>query len=214
MDPYIPPVSSGSSAGESEGAEEAKRQERQHEKMQAFKQAIERSRVVNEQVARVEQTAVGTQGKMLSGRRILSKADSPDVELPEGAELPEGFAELKSEMPAATKAQTPQAAIDPTYRQALLRMQAEGIPLPPSLLELLEQTEGGKQQKLVAKSDQESVEQVEIAAQEISDPAAELRRAQAKGAASSGADGGGHSGSGSAGKSKKDGKADGAENAA
>jgi hypothetical protein len=82
-------------------------------------------------------------------------------------------------------------------------MQAEGVQLPGSLLDLLEESEGvkpqvGKGRTSIEESPEESMELVE---QESSDPAAARRHAQAKAVAF--ADSGMHSGSGSPGKSKQ-----------
>jgi hypothetical protein len=206
MEPYIPPVNPGASAsGESESAEDAKRQERHHDKMQAFKQAIERSRVVNEQTAAMAQGPLAPPPKSSTtpgGRKTVGQGLLRDVELPEGAELPEEFAAMKQDVPLPQTPQT-QAALDPSYRQALLRMQAEGIPLPPSLLDLLEQSEGVKPQKGLEKipGGEASTEEAEVGAHELADPARDARIAQAKGAAYGDADS--HSGSASADKSKK-----------
>src|SRR5262249_41025257 len=133
------------------------------------------------------------------------KGTLTDAQLPEGAELPEEFAALEQESPPPQQPKpAPQAPLDPAYRQALLRMQAEGVQLPGSLLDLLEECEGVKSQTGKGKASvEESPEEepTDLVDQESSDLAAAGRHAQAKAAAFADTDT--PSGSGSAGKSKQ-----------
>jgi hypothetical protein len=145
MDPYsIPPANSGSSASnESDAAENAKADERRHERMHAFKQAIERSRpAVGEPGAPppVVSVPAGKSSSASTGRGSVRSGILPEMILPEDAPVIAEFAQQTAALTSRQQAAT--SGLDPEYRQALLRMQSEGVELPASLVELLEQSGG------------------------------------------------------------------------
>lgn len=159
--------------------------------MQAFKQAIERTRPLADTPPTAPPIAGSPLAKPPGGSAPRGNARSgilPESLIPEELTLLSDFAQ---HAPAVTaQPQSAPSTLNPELRQSLLRMQAEGIELPASLRELLEQSGEpakpvGEQKGLKPRSSVDELAERAVSSDESAqgtDVASETRRLEIKAA--------------------------------